>query len=64
MPKKESEPLEKETINLFRGDFEKLQQLYPEIGAGKAIRIIVREHLTKIESQIPKADLPKVSLPG
>lgn len=61
--RKEPEPLEKETINLFRGDFEKLQTLHPTMGAGKVIRLLVRAHLDKVqasaeqETQTPRMEV-------
>jgi len=43
--------LEKQTIRLFRGDFEELQRRYPEIGANEAIRKILRMHITRLKEK-------------
>lgn len=47
--KKSSEPIHKHTLNLFEGDYEKIQNLYPNIGAGKIIRHIVRDFIKKLD---------------
>jgi hypothetical protein len=36
-------------MNLFPGDYEKLQQLYPDVGAGPIIRRVVRSFIEQIE---------------
>jgi hypothetical protein len=41
--------LQKVTMNLFSGDYAKLQDLYPDIGAATIIRRIVRRFLDQIE---------------
>lgn len=41
--------LSKHTLNLFPGDYAKLQQLYPDIGAATIIRRIVRRFVEQIE---------------
>lgn len=41
--------LQKHTLNLFPGDYEKLQDLYPDLGAAVIIRRIVRAYIEKIE---------------
>lgn len=49
MPKSEI-PLHKHTLNLFEGDMEKLQELYPEVGGGIIVRKLVRAHLRKVQA--------------
>lgn len=39
-------------MNLFEGDFAKLQDLHPDLGAGKVIRLIVRAYLKKIDARL------------
>lgn len=52
MPRKrEVEDLEKVTLNLFKGDFKTLQDLHPYIGAGKAIRTLVRKHILTVKEK-------------
>lgn len=43
--------LTKHTLNLFNGDYEKLQELYPDVGASPVIRRIVRKYLESIENK-------------
>jgi hypothetical protein len=43
--------LSKHTLNLFPGDYAKLQDLYPDIGAATIIRRIVRKFLDQIEEK-------------
>ncbi len=47
MPKDET--LTKHTMNLFSGDYAKLQQYYPDIGAATIIRRVVRKFVDQIE---------------
>lgn len=47
---KKSEDLTKHTLNLYRGDYTRLQALYPDIGAGAVIRRIVHGFLEKSET--------------
>ena len=47
MPK--DELLKKHTLNLFSGDYAKLQQYYPDIGAATIIRRVIRKFVDQIE---------------
>jgi hypothetical protein len=47
-----NEVLQKVTINLFRDDYEKLSILYHNVGLAKAIRMILRRHVTAAQSRI------------
>ena len=42
--------LQKVTMNLFRGDYAKLQELYPDIGAATIIRRIVHKFIEQVEA--------------
>lgn len=42
--------LQKVTLNLFLGDYEKLQLLFPDNGAGPIIRQLVRDFITRVEA--------------
>jgi hypothetical protein len=53
MVKKVEEELSKHTLNLFSGDYNRLQELYPDIGAGPIIRRLVRDYLSKVEAARP-----------
>lgn len=48
MPKAE---LQKHTLNLFPGDYAKLQGYYPDIGAATIIRRVVRRFVSEIEEK-------------
>lgn len=54
MPK--NSDLHKVTMNLFAGDYAKLQDLYPDIGAATIIRRIVRKFIEEIE--VKGTDVP------
>lgn len=43
--------LQKHTLNLFPGDYAKLQELYPDIGAATIIRRIVHRFIEQIEER-------------
>ncbi len=49
MRRKEDKPLQKVTLNLVEGDFAKLQEVYPRLGAGKVIREIIHAHVRRID---------------
>ena len=53
-----SDELQKHTLNLFAGDYEKLQQLYPDHGAGPIIRSVIHKFIEQCESGSTK--LPNV----
>lgn len=44
-------PLEKIALNLGKGDFAMMGQLFPSMGGGKAIRLLVRNYITQIRRQ-------------
>ena len=49
MPRLSDEPLHKHTLLLFEGDYNRLQEIYPEVGAAVIIRQLVRGHIKKFE---------------
>jgi hypothetical protein len=50
MRRREDREITKHTLNLYAGDYAKLQNLYStRIGAAKIIRDIVHAHIRKIE---------------
>lgn len=51
--------LEKVTIRLNSGDFQRLRDLYPSIKANEAIRRLVRHHIRQVESALAR-DLPTI----
>lgn len=50
MAKADEEGLQKHTLNLYPGDYEKLRTFYPDVGAGAVIRRIVRSYIKQIET--------------
>lgn len=54
---KAEEKLVKHTLNLYEGDYRKIQTLYPDIGAGAVIRRIVRNFIKRVELGIPDPDI-------
>lgn len=57
MPKADTEELAKHTLHLYAGDYARLQDTYPEIGAAKVIRKLVRHHLNNVD---PAVDLTQI----
>jgi hypothetical protein len=50
--RREDRAIQKHTLNLYAGDFAKLQVLYASrLGAGKVIRDIIHAHIRKIEEE-------------
>lgn len=51
--------LQKVTLNLFKGDYRRVQDLFPEVGAGKVIRQLVRKFLDQSEGDrtLPKTEV-------
>lgn len=57
MPRKKTD-LHKKTLNLRTGDFEKMGELFPELGGSKAIRTLVSKFVDKnYTPSEPPADL-------
>lgn len=46
---RDDESLQKHTLNLFEGDYEKIRSFHPDIGAGAIIRRIVRRYIEQVE---------------
>ena len=57
---REGAELHKHTLNLYQGDYAKIQELFPDIGAGVVIRKVVRNYVETIEAKTAVA-LPKTS---
>lgn len=54
MTRKSEEPLQKHTLLLYEGDYERLQTMYPDVGASVVIRKVVR---TFIDQRLPPANV-------
>lgn len=50
--RREIEPLQKVTLNLYAGDFAELRRMYSTSGAGAVVRTLVRSHLKKIRAKL------------
>jgi len=57
---RDSLPLHKVTLNLFEGDFQRLQTYYQKSGAGAAIRLIIRNHLNRLDAKFAERQIEKV----
>lgn len=56
MPRrKEAEPLIKVTLNLYRSSYRRMQELYPSMGAAKAIREIARNHVAQVDMKLARS---------
>lgn len=52
-----NEPLQKHTLLLYAGDYEKLGDLYPEISAAVVLRKVVRNFLNSVEAGVSNDDI-------
>lgn len=59
---KDDKALQKHTLNLYEGDYEKLRLLYPDIGAGAIIRRLVNRVIEQIEATGGIVDNVKVDI--
>ena len=50
--RKSKDALQKHTLQLFEGDYAKLQDLHPEVGAAAVIRQIIRQYILKISPPV------------
>ncbi len=61
---KTSSKLKKHTVNLFEGDLERLEDLYPNVDKGVALRQILRAHIKQIDARVQRVPLDlEVDLP-
>lgn len=61
MRRKEDYELEKVTLNLRRGDFERLRGLHGRLGASKVIRELVVGHIKRVEETVNQ-NIPHLAL--
>lgn len=59
--RKDDVPLQKHTLNLFKGDFEKLQSWYSALGASKIVRELVRAQVRRVEEDLANKRPPTVA---
>jgi hypothetical protein len=48
----EKEDLQKHTLHLYTGDFQRLGEIYPDAGASAIIRRLVHAHISKIDKPV------------
>lgn len=62
--RREDFPLEKVTLNLYAGEFQKLGHLFPRIGSGKVIRTLVHNLIRQVEERVSQeTNLPNLPIP-
>ena len=50
-------PLQKHTLHLFEGDFERLASLVPDASPSKVVRAIIRKTIENLEGEQPNVKL-------
>ncbi len=50
--RREEIPLQKVTLSLYRGDFDRLRELKPKLGSSKVIRTLVRNYIRAVEARV------------
>lgn len=60
--RRKGEPLKKYSVNLREGDIERLQELYPRIGASWVIRKLIRQHLREKTGDAAYIDIETLDL--
>lgn len=58
MPRKSNQPLQRVTLNLFDGDYLAMTDLYPDLTAGVAIRVLIHKHIKEVQERSNAAALP------
>lgn len=56
------EQLQKVTLNLFAGDYRRLQELFPDVGAGVIVRRLVRNYITALDAKAAEAPKTEINL--
>ena len=52
MRRREEIPMQKVTLSLYRGDFDRLRDYFPKLGASKVVRLLVRKYIGEVEKRI------------
>lgn len=55
MKRKAAQPLTKHTLNLFEGQYERLQSFYPRVGAAYVIRALIDKHVDELKEKAAQA---------
>lgn len=43
--------LHKHTLNLYKGDYAKIQEIFPDVGAGVVIRKVIHNYVETLEAK-------------
>lgn len=62
MRRKEDYELEKVTLNLRRGDFERLRGLHGRLGASKVVRELVMGHIKRVDERVSQKAPATISI--
>lgn len=54
---KEGRPLQKHTLNLFEGDWERLGDLFPQTDTSRLVRHLVRDLIDRTKGERPNVDI-------
>lgn len=57
MPPRSDIPLEQKILRLYKGDFERVQNLFPSLGAAPAIRMLIRNFCDRVEQSTQPLDI-------
>lgn len=57
MRRKAEYPLEKQSVNLREGDWEKLKERHPRLGAGRVVRELVIAHVDRVDLQLGEPEV-------
>jgi len=55
--RKSKEALQKHTLQLFDGDYARIQALHPDVGAAYIIRTIVRTYIQKVDPAVDTSQI-------
>lgn len=63
MPRKLPDDIEKTTIYLHKGDYDRLKEIYPELKAALVIRTLVHRHVEMYAKAERVSDLAQIKVP-
>ena len=59
--RREEIPLQKVTLSLYKGDFDRLREFKPRLGASKVVRLLVRNYINavekRVEQRLPRSEI-------
>lgn len=57
-----SEEITKHTLNLRAGDYDKLKEIFPEVGAASVIRGLVSRYVDSLQPSINPDEIPETGV--